>query len=104
MTMIQTNLNVWHCDQLRQSVTSIVLIVALAGDVPNRLIATEAALNRYDTGQEVKFKLPIANYSVIETYNIKLKNATESTKTIEFILDSHSCEFLYLEDLQQKNR
>ena len=74
---------------------------SIVGDVPNRLIATEAALNRYD-GENERNKLPIANYSVIETYNIKLKNSTESTKTIEFILDSESCEFLYLENLHKK--
>lgn len=95
-----TDDNVWYFDEFHDRNYSADS--SIAGDVPNRLIATEAALNRYDTGQEVKFKLPIANYSVIETYNIKLKNATESTKTIEFILDSDSCEFLYLENLHKK--
>ena len=95
-----TDDNVWYFDEFHDRNYSADS--SIAGDVPNRLIATEAALNRYDTGQEVKFKLPIANYSVIETYNIKLKNSTESTKTIEFILDSESCEFLYLENLHKK--
>ena len=69
---------------------------SIVGDVPNRLIATEAALNRYD-GENERNKLPIANYSVIETYNIKLKNSTESTKTIEFILDSESVSYTHLD-------
>lgn len=94
-----TDDNVWYFDEFHDRNYSADS--SIAGDVPNRLIATEAALNRYD-GENERNKLPIANYSVIETYNIKLKNSTESTKTIEFILDSESCEFLYLENLHKK--
>lgn len=94
-----TDDNVWYFDEFHDRNYSADS--SIVGDVPNRLIATEAALNRYD-GENERNKLPIANYSVIETYNIKLKNSTESTKTIEFILDSESCEFLYLENLHKK--
>ena len=94
-----TDDNVWYFDEFHDRNYSADS--SIVGDVPNRLIATEAALNRYD-GENERNKLPIANYSVIETYNIKLKNSTESTKTIEFILDSDSCEFLYLENLHKK--
>lgn len=85
--------NIWYFDEFHKinyNVNNEIL-----NDTPNRLIFTESELNNNDDG------LPIANYSVLETYNIKFKNSSEGTKTIEFHLDSYAGNFIYLKGLRK---